>query len=54
VEAAMLAEAAIAVPGNLTFVPLDLEHHTLAEDWARRALMRAGPRSSAGWGWFPT
>jgi methyltransferase (TIGR00027 family) len=31
---AMLAEAAITVPGSLTFVPLDLEHHTLAEDLA--------------------
>jgi len=31
---AILAEAAITVPGSLTFVPLDLEHHTLAEDLA--------------------
>jgi methyltransferase (TIGR00027 family) len=30
----MLAEAAIAVPDGLTFVPLDLEHHTLGEDLA--------------------
>jgi len=27
----MLAEAAIALPAGLTFVPLDFEHHTLAE-----------------------
>jgi len=27
----MLAEAAIALPERLTFVPLDFEHHTLAE-----------------------
>jgi methyltransferase (TIGR00027 family) len=31
---AMLAEADIPVPENLTFVPLDLEHHTLSEDLA--------------------
>ncbi len=27
----MLEEAAIATPANLTFVPLDFEHHTLSE-----------------------
>jgi methyltransferase (TIGR00027 family) len=31
---AMLAEAAISVPANLTFVPLDFEHKTLAEGLA--------------------
>lgn len=30
----MLDAAQIAVPKSLTFVPLDLEHHTLAEDLA--------------------
>jgi len=30
----MLAEAGIPEPESLTFVPLDLEHHTLAEDLA--------------------
>jgi methyltransferase (TIGR00027 family) len=45
---AMLAEAAIAVPGNLTFVPLDLEHHTLAEDLAA-AGFDAGWPAFFGW-----
>ena len=31
---AMLAQASIAVPEDLTFVPLDFEHHTLAEGLA--------------------
>jgi methyltransferase (TIGR00027 family) len=40
----MLAKAEIAIPTNLTFVPLDLEHHSLREnlaesgfDWQRPA-----------------
>jgi methyltransferase (TIGR00027 family) len=45
---AMLAEAAIAVPGNLTFVPLDLEHHTLAEDLGA-AGFDAGRPAFFGW-----
>ena len=32
---ALLAEAAIELPGNLTFVPLDFEHQTLAEGLAK-------------------
>jgi hypothetical protein len=32
---ALLAEAAIELPANLTFVPLDFEHQTLAEGLAR-------------------
>jgi methyltransferase (TIGR00027 family) len=39
----MLVEAKIAVPGNLTFVPLDLEHHTLAEDLAAAGFDSAEP-----------
>ena len=45
---AMLAEAAIDVPGNLTFVPLDLEHHTLSEDLAA-AGFDAGRPAFFGW-----
>jgi methyltransferase (TIGR00027 family) len=45
---AMLAEAAIAVPASLTFVPLDLEHHTLAEDLAA-AGFDAGRPAFFGW-----
>jgi hypothetical protein len=48
---AMLAEAQIALPASLTFVPLDFEHKTLAEGLAE-AGFDAGRRrrSSAGWG----
>jgi methyltransferase (TIGR00027 family) len=46
---AMLAEAAIAVPGSLTFVPLDLEHHTLAEDLGAAAF---DARRPAFFGWL--
>jgi methyltransferase (TIGR00027 family) len=46
---AMLAEAEIAIPENLTFVPLDFEHHTLAE-----GLSEAGfdARQPAYFGWL--
>ena len=46
---AMLAEAAITVPGSLTFVPLDLEHHTLAEDLGAAAF---DARRPAFFGWL--
>jgi len=39
----MLAEAAIELPANLTFVPLDLEHHTLAERLAEAGLDAKAP-----------
>jgi methyltransferase (TIGR00027 family) len=45
----MLAGAAIAVPGNLTFVPLDLEHHTLAEHLAAAGF---DAQRSAFFGWL--
>jgi methyltransferase (TIGR00027 family) len=45
---AMLAEAAIAVPGNLIFVPLDFERHTLAEGLAE-AGFDAGRPAFFGW-----
>jgi len=46
---AMLAEAAIAMPDGLTFVPLDFEHHTLTE-----SLVEAGvdARRPAFFGWL--
>jgi methyltransferase (TIGR00027 family) len=45
----MLDEAQIALPANLTFVPLDFEHRTLAE-----GLTEAGfnPRLPAFFGWL--
>jgi methyltransferase (TIGR00027 family) len=46
---AMLAEAAIAVPASLTFVPLDLEHHTLAEDLGEAGFDASRP---AFFGWL--
>jgi methyltransferase (TIGR00027 family) len=44
----MLADAAIAVPGNLTFVPLDFEHKTLASGLAEAGL-DAGKPTFFGW-----
>ena len=44
----MLAAARIPVPENLTFVPLDLEHHTLAEDLTE-AGFDAGRPAFFGW-----
>jgi methyltransferase (TIGR00027 family) len=46
---AMLAEAGINEPESLTFVPLDLEHHTLAEDLAEAGFDPARP---AFFGWL--
>jgi methyltransferase (TIGR00027 family) len=46
---AMLGAAGIALPGNLTFVPLDFEHKALAEELAE-AGFDAG--SSAFFGWL--
>ena len=37
------------MPGNLTFVPLDLEHHTLAEDLAAAGFDASRP---AFFGWL--
>ena len=45
----MLARAGIAVPSNLRFAALDLEHHTLAEDLARAGLDASEP---AFFGWM--
>jgi methyltransferase (TIGR00027 family) len=45
---AMLAEAVIPVPESLTFVPLDFEHHTLAEGLAG-AGFDAGKPAFFGW-----
>jgi methyltransferase (TIGR00027 family) len=45
----MLTAAKIAVPAGLTFVPLDLEHHTLAEDLAGSGFDRSRP---AFFGWM--
>lgn len=45
---AMLAEAAIALPANLTFVPLDFEHKTLSEGLAE-AGFDAGRAAFFGW-----
>jgi methyltransferase (TIGR00027 family) len=45
---AMLAEAAIALPESLTFVPLDFEHQTLAEGLAA-AGFDSGSAAFFGW-----
>jgi methyltransferase (TIGR00027 family) len=45
---AMLAEAGIALPGSLTFVPLDFEHKALAEGLAE-AGFDAGSAAFFGW-----
>ncbi|MGD0831947.1 MAG: class I SAM-dependent methyltransferase [Terracidiphilus sp.] len=45
----MLAEAGIALPESLTFVPLDLERHTLGEDLAAAGLDAERP---AFFGWL--
>ena len=45
----MLAGAGLEVPGNLTFVPLDFEHHTLAEGLAEAGLDQVLP---AFFGWL--
>jgi methyltransferase (TIGR00027 family) len=45
----MLAEAAIVAPDNLTFVPLDFEHQTLAEGLAEAGLDNRRP---AFFGWL--
>jgi methyltransferase (TIGR00027 family) len=45
----MLAEAGLAIPANLTFVPLDFEHHTLAEGLAEEGLDQGAP---AFFGWL--
>lgn len=44
----MLAAAKIAIPGNLTYVPLDFEHHTLGEGLAE-AGFDAGVPAFFGW-----
>jgi methyltransferase (TIGR00027 family) len=46
---AMLAEAAIERPANLTFVPLDFEHQTLAEGLAKAGFDN---RKRAFFGWL--
>jgi methyltransferase (TIGR00027 family) len=46
---AMLAEAGIAIPENVTFVPLDFEHQTLAEGLAEAGVDRNQP---AFFGWL--
>jgi methyltransferase (TIGR00027 family) len=46
---AKLAEAQIAEPENLTFVPLDFEHHTLAEGLAEAGFDTSRP---AFFGWL--
>lgn len=40
---ALLAQAGIPIPGNLTYVPLDLEHKTVAESLADAGLDAAQP-----------
>jgi methyltransferase (TIGR00027 family) len=45
----MLAAAGLGVPENLTFVPLDFEHHTLAEGLAEAGVDAALP---AFFGWL--
>jgi methyltransferase (TIGR00027 family) len=45
----MLDEAGIALPANLTFVPMDFEHHTLAEELARAGFNLQAP---AFFGWL--
>jgi hypothetical protein len=47
----MLAEAEIRRAGEPDFVPLDFEHHTLAEGLAEAGFDARGRRFSAGWGW---
>ena len=43
------------LPGNLTFVPLDFEHKTLADGSGRGGIrLCRRRRSSAGWAWFRT
>lgn len=44
----MLAEAAVEIPANLTFVPMDFEHKTLAEGLAE-AGFDAGAAAFFGW-----
>ena len=44
----LLAEAKIGIPGNLTYVPLDFEHKTLAEGLAE-AGFDAGAPAYFGW-----
>ena len=44
----MLAEAQIALPANLTFVPLDFEHFTLAEELAQAGFDARRP-AFLGW-----
>jgi methyltransferase (TIGR00027 family) len=46
---AMLAEAEIPIPENLTFVPLDFEHHTVAEGLAEAGFDATLP---AYFGWL--
>jgi methyltransferase (TIGR00027 family) len=46
---ALLAEAAIALPASLTFVPLDFEHKTLAEGLAEAGFNAQAP---AFFGWL--
>ena len=46
---AMLADADIALPAGLTFVPLDFEHHTLAEGLAEAGF---DSRAPAFFGWL--
>jgi methyltransferase (TIGR00027 family) len=50
---AMLAAAGIAVPETLTFVPLDLEHHSLSEDLAGAGLDARQPAFFAWLGVIP-
>jgi methyltransferase (TIGR00027 family) len=45
----MLAEAQIALPANLTFVPMDFEHHTLAEELSETGF---NLREPAFFGWL--
>jgi methyltransferase (TIGR00027 family) len=45
----MLAAANIALPAKLTFVPLDLEHHTLAEELREAGIDTSAP---AFFGWL--
>jgi methyltransferase (TIGR00027 family) len=45
----MLTEAGIRLPANLAFVPLDLEHKTLAEELAEAGF---DDRRSAFFGWL--
>ena len=50
---AMLAEAAIALPASLTFVPLDFEHKALAEGLADAGFDAASPAFFAWLGVVP-